>query len=210
MHVLYLDRYHLGDPLFLTRLAQAVRQRSEGLVLVHGAAEAGERALEAEGTFPEWRGGVLAVETAAQRATVERAARTLNRQIAAALTEAGVPAFRADGASRGLLRVTGAGVEVGPAGWVGALAEQGAVPVVAALVPGEGGAAREVDPLRVAVALAGALGATAVVLSTARAVGEGDAPPLPEPDLAARLGAARVKVTGSGLATGLPGTVFPV
>ena len=209
MHVLYLDRYHLGDPLFLARLAKAVGARTQPLVLVHGAAEAAERALEAEGAFPEWQGGVLRVATEAERATVERAARTLNRQIATTLTEAGVAAFRADGASRGLLRPAGDGFEVGRARWLGELAEQGAVPVVAALVPaGEGAAAHEADGARVAAALAEALGATALVMATARAVAEGAAPPLPEPDLGARLAGRGVRGTGSGLAAGFADAVL--
>lgn len=153
--ILYLDRYHLGDPFFLPAFARDVKAHAEGLVIVHGSGEAGERALEAEGLLPEWRGGVLVVGSDHERALVERAARDLNRRVVHELNEAGVSALRMLGADRGLLRegVNG-GLDAGRVGWLDALVRQGAVPVVATLVAGmEGGPLVEADPAAAAVAL---------------------------------------------------------
>lgn len=153
MLVLYLDRYHLGDLLFLTGFAREVRMLGAPAVLVHGSGEAAERALEAEGRFLERRGGLLVAEAPEERAAVARAARELNRRIAHALNDAGVPAVRLEAHGRGLLRASGEGVEAGNAGWLGPLVRQGAVPVVASLVAGPKGV-REVSGGAVAAALA--------------------------------------------------------
>lgn len=176
--VLYLDRYHLGDPLFLNGLARDVLAFPGPLVLVHGAGEAAERALEAQGRFPEWRGGVLAAESESDRALVERAARDLNRRIVHTLNEAGVAAVRLDAGSRGLLRATETGLEVKKADedtldveWFVVLVAQGVVPVVAALLGDAEGAAREVNGGAVAGHLAEALaveGGTSSVLMLAK------------------------------------------
>jgi hypothetical protein len=157
IHVLYLDRYHLGDPLFLTGFARDVLTFSAPLVLVHGAGETAERALEAQGRFPEYRDGVLAAETDADRALVTRSARDLNRQIAHTLNDAGVAAVRLEAGGRGLIRATDDGVEAGNVAWLREIVMQGAVPVVAAIVGEAGGPAREVNGGDVAGALAHAL-----------------------------------------------------
>ncbi len=155
--VLYLDRYHLGDPLFLNGLARDVLAFPEPLVLVHGAGEEAERALEAQGRVPEWRDGVLVVESDADRALVERAARDLNRRIVHTLNDAGVSAVRLDAGSRGLFRVGEAGLEVNKTDWLRALVAQGVVPVIAALLDEGRAAAREVGGGAVAGRLAEAL-----------------------------------------------------
>ena len=156
--LVYLDRYHLGDPLFLPGFARDVKAHEGPLVLVHGSGEAGERALEAEGLMPERRDGALVVSTPHTAALVERATRDLNRQIAHVLNEGGVPSVRMLGADRGLLRRGGDGqVEAGRAGWLAAVTRQGAVPVVATLVAGMDGVAVEVDGGAAVAALAGAL-----------------------------------------------------
>jgi acetylglutamate kinase len=154
IHVLYLDRYHLGDPLFLNGFARDVLGLDAPCVLVHGAGEAAERALEAQGRFPESHGGVLAVETDADRALVARAARDLNRQIAHTLNDAGVAAVRLEAAGRGLIRATDDGIEAGKTDWLRKSVAQGAVPVIAALIGDMGGAVREVSGGAVAGALA--------------------------------------------------------
>lgn len=159
VHVLYLDRYHLGDPLFLNGLARDVLAFPGPLVLVHGAGEAAERALEAQGRFPEWRDGVLAVESEADRTLVERAARDLNRRIAHALNDAGVAAVRLDAGSRGLFRMEESGLAVKKSDWLRTLVAQGAVPVVAALLGATGDIASEVNGGAVAGRLAQSLGA---------------------------------------------------
>lgn len=154
IHVLYLDRYHLGDPLFLNGFARDVLGLDAPCVLVHGAGEAAERALEAQGRFPETNGGVLAVETEADRALVARAARDLNRQIAHTLNDAGVAAVRLEASGRGLIQTTDDGIEAGKTGWLRKIVEQGAVPVIAALVGEMSGAVREVNGGAVAGTLA--------------------------------------------------------
>jgi len=156
IHVLYLDRYHLGDPLFLNGFARDVLSFDAPCVLVHGAGETAERALEAQGRFPEFEGGVLAVETDADRALVARAARDLNRQIVHTLNDAGVAAVRLEASGRGLIRATDDGLKAGKTDWLQKIVGQGAVPVIAALVGDMGGAVREVNGGAVAGALANA------------------------------------------------------
>ena len=158
--IVLLDAYHLGDPLFLTGFTRDVARYDQPapLILVHGAGEAAERALEASGQDVARVGGVLAVRSEQEAATVERAARELGREITHALNEAGVAAVRFTGADRGLLRQGTDGVKAN-AGWLLALARQGAVPVVTALAAGGGeGALREVPAAAAAVALARATG----------------------------------------------------
>src|SRR5690606_20558615 len=165
--LVYLDRYHLGDPLFLQRFAPVVRAHEGPLVVLHGAGEAAERALEAEGRLVARAGGVLQVEDEAGRALVERSARDLNRHVVHALNEAGVAALRLTGMDRGLLRVTEGGeVAVGRVGWLRTLVLQGAVPAVALLAEGAGGAF-EVSPDRAVAALAEAFGEEDGVASVA-------------------------------------------
>ena len=159
MLLVHLDDYHLGDPLFPQALAQALaRPGRPPLLLVHGSGEAAEQRLEAEGLFVERVGGVLQVQSAAERALVERAMRELNQQLVAALTDALVPAVGLHGMDRGLLRWTPeAGVAAGRVGWLEAVVRQGGVPVLSALVADpEGGAALEVPVAEVLPALADA------------------------------------------------------
>lgn len=172
MLLVLLDATHLGDPLFIPQLARDVAARKEGLVLVHGSGEAGERALEALGAFPEARGGVWQVAGEAEAAEVERAARDLNRRLVHEMNEAGAPAVRVMAADRGLVARDGNGVRTGKTVWLETLIRQGGVAVVASLLTGEGAALREADPAAVAAVLAEALGADAVaVLVTGRAAG---------------------------------------
>lgn len=152
--VLYLDRYHLGDPLFLTGFACDVLDLRAPCLIVHGAGEAAERALEAQGRIPAYEGGVIAVETDADRALVARAARDLNRRIAHTLNDAGVAAVRLEASGRGLIRAVGDRIEAGKVGWLREIVAQGAVPVVAALVGDPAGEAREVNGGAVAGVLA--------------------------------------------------------
>lgn len=165
MLLLLLDSYHLGDPLFLTGLARDLAARRGGLVLVHGSGERGERALEAQGLVPTLADGVWVVETEREAATVERAVRELNREIAHELNEAGVASVRVVGADRGLLKSAEGGVRAGRTQWLADLVGQGVVPVVAALVGGKGGPLREVDAGRAAAALARSLDVPLAILT---------------------------------------------
>ena len=158
--VLYLDRYHLGDPLFLTGFARDVLAFEEPLALVHGSGEAAERMLEAQGRIPAYEGGVIAVETDEDRALVERAARDLNRTIVHTLNDAGVAAVGFEAGSRGLVKATESGLEANNVGWFGELLARRAVPIVAAMVPGAAGSLREVNGGALAGVLAGALDRT--------------------------------------------------
>ena len=185
MFVLYLDAYHLGDPLFLTGLARDARARFDaggsGFVIVHGTGEAGERAVEALGIEPARESGALVPPTPEAARAAERAGRDLLRQVVHELSEAGVHAVRVTGADRGLVRADGS---IGKASWVGDLARQRAVPVVLSLAPeasGEvgsgapGGApdVREVDPAGLSGRLAAAIGAEAVVALGTPLAGDG-------------------------------------
>lgn len=172
MLVVYLDPYFLGDPLFVPGLAQDLAARPGGLVLVHGSGERGERALESIGRVPRARGGVWEAEDAEGREVVERAIRDLNREIAHELNEAGVSAIRVMGADRGLLKADGGALAAGRAGWLGELAGQGVVAVVAALVDGADRPV-EADAAEAAGVLAVALGVPLAVLSTRSVEGGG-------------------------------------
>ena len=200
--VLLLDAYHLGDPLFVTGLARDLAARPGGAVLVHGSGERGERALEALGVLPETRDGVWVASDAEQAEAVERATRTLGREIAHELNEAGVASVRVLGADRGLLRRTAGGVEAGKTTWLQTLVDQGVVAVVASLVGGaEGGALDEADPAASAAALAAALGQPVMVLLKKGLSGNGEAVSVAAPPVQAALGdadaAARLVGTGS-------------
>ncbi len=167
--VLYLDAYSLGDPLLPTALGRDVKARGAGLVLVHGSGEAGERALEAAGAWPESVAGVWRVTTGAEADAVERAARHLNRRLAHEINEAGAAVVGVVG--RGLLRADG---QVGRTDWLAELVAKGATAVVAALAPHAGGGIlgaplREVDAAGASAALARALGTFVGVLVTGRA-----------------------------------------
>lgn len=166
VYVIHLDRYHLDDPLFPNRLARGLAGVRAPKLLVHGAAAHGERLLEAEGGVAVWQDGVLVAGSEGEHAVVERAAREVNRRIAHALNEAGVPAVRLDGASRGLLVLDEGGrVHVRQGAWLARLVEQQAVPVVAALAAVPGGPIRQVNAGAVAAALALFLGGAVLFLA---------------------------------------------
>lgn len=163
LYLLYLDRYHQGDPLFQKELAQRFARTAPGeppALLLHGVGEKLERTLEAEGLFPEREEGVLVTETPRQKALAERAARETNQDLVALFTEEQVSVVGLQGADRGLLEVDESGdVEAGALGWVEDLVKMRVLPVVSALAAADGdGRAQAVSPARAALALAGALG----------------------------------------------------
>ena len=164
MFVLYLDAYHLGDPLFLTGLARDAKARHDaggsGFVVVHGYGEAGERAVEALGLEPSRASGALATPTPEAAEAAERAGRDLNRQVVHELSEAGVHSVRVAGTDRGLVRPDGT---IGRVSWLAELARQRAVPVVLAVAPDGESGVREVDPAALAGRLSAEMGAEAVV-----------------------------------------------
>jgi acetylglutamate kinase len=172
LYIVYLDRHHLGDSLFLKSLAQHLAEGASGeppCVLVHGSGEKVERTLEAQGYFPERSGGVLDVETEEQRQLVERAVRETNQEIVAALTDEVVSTVGIQGVDRNLLEPSEGAVQAPNVGWVTALIKQRVLPVVSALVQDEA-VTREVDAAEAIVALARAFEASfdpvACVLTT--------------------------------------------
>ena len=160
LYLLYLDRYHQGDPLFLRELAQHfARADTEQLstLLLHTSGEKLERTLEAEGLFPERQGGVVRPETPRQEALAERAAREANQELVGLLTDEIVTAVGLQGADRGLLqRGEGGTLSAGSLGWVEDLIKMRVLPVISALAEGPDGA-EEVAPARAAVVLGEAL-----------------------------------------------------
>lgn len=223
LYILYLDRYHLGDELFINDLAQRLHQAPPGeplCLLVHGSGEKVERTLESQGFFPERRGGVLDVEAPEQVRLVERSVRETNRELVATLTDEVVPAVGIQGVDRNLLRLEEGTVVAQRVGWVEALLSQRVVPVVSALVEHpEEGRVREVYAADAVVALAEAFDTVdpvVVFFTTGPHAGWADATgvqdtvspdalreggPLPEPDAVRRI----VQENSRGLITNLGG-----
>ncbi|MEM6325692.1 MAG: hypothetical protein AAF791_01105 [Bacteroidota bacterium] len=195
MFVLYLDPFHLGDPLFATSLARDLRARLDagggGLVIVHGTGEAGERAIEALGEEPIREGGALTLDSVRAATEAERAGRDENRRLVDTLNEAGVPAVRVLASDRGLVQPDGS---MERSQWVRDLASRGAVPVVLAFRAGGDDPPRDLDPAALAAELAGSLGNLPVFALTSRAVETGTDPvawrdvPVPDTEALARIG----------------------
>ncbi|HET6569153.1 MAG TPA: hypothetical protein VFG50_14395 [Rhodothermales bacterium] len=159
LYILYIDRYHLDDSLFLQALARmlAVAGLSRpACLLVHGSGEQAERRLEGEGFDVKREGRVLVAGTAAEQAIVERAVRESNQRLVSVLTNSVVHAVGLQGADRGLVQVHEDGaIGVGKVGWIRDLAQKRAVPVISASSRiRETGAVVEADAAEVAVRLA--------------------------------------------------------
>lgn len=183
LYIVYLDRHHLGDELFLKSLAQHLSNAGMGAppcLLVHGSGEKVERTLEAKGHFPERTNGVLNVESAEQRRLVERAVREVNQEIVATLTDEVVSTVGIQGVDRGLLQQNSdEPLRASNVGWVSALLKQHIVPVVSALTEDpDAGIVREVSAVEAVRALGEALASSfdpvACVLTTGDAPGLSD------------------------------------
>lgn len=161
LHLIYLDRYHSDDEIFINDLAQRMHQAPAGeplCLIVHGSGEKVERTLESQGFFSERRGGVLDVTEPDQVRLVERAVRETNQTLVAALTNEVVPAVGIQGVDRNLLQWEDGAVVAHKVGWVEALVKQRVVPVVSALVRRpEEGRVREVPTADALIALARSL-----------------------------------------------------
>lgn len=135
-YLIYLDDYHLGDPLFLQGLARALartRADTPPAAIVHGSGEVAERMLEAQGWFVERQGGLLPVETSEQAAIIERAIRHVNRTLVGLLTESIVAAVGTTGNERRFFEIDAGGeLVLGPTGWVEELMARRVVPVIGA------------------------------------------------------------------------------
>ncbi len=198
LYLLYLDRYHLGDPLFVKNLAKHIQQGpTRECLIVHGSGEKVERTFEAQGLFPERTRGVLNVETIEQKRLVERAVREANQEIVGSLTDEVISTVGIQGTDRGLLRLSagdghkaqgdgapatpsGEDIEIttGKVGWLEALLKQQVIAVVSALAKSESGV-HELWAADAATALAAALSdvfdITAVMLTTGDRPGITDA-----------------------------------
>jgi len=203
LYLLYLDRYHLGDPLFVKNLAKHIQQGpTRECLIVHGSGEKVERTFEAQGLFPERNRGVLDVETTEQKRLVERAVREANQEIVGSLTDEVISTVGIQGTDRGLLRLSssagngaqgdgaqgdgapatpsGEDIEIttGKVGWLEALLKQQVIAVVSALAKSESGV-HELWTADAATALADALAdvfdITAVMLTTGDRPGVTDA-----------------------------------
>ena len=162
IHILYLDAYHLGDPLYVSSLARMMgrlRRAVPPCLFLHGSGERAERLLEAEGLFPEKVDGRVQPRTPQEAALVEKALRQVNRQIVSTLTEEIIHAVGFQGTDRGLLRMDERGdIQTGRMGWLVDLIQKGAVPVLSAMVAHpETGAPHEADLTNITLAVAHAL-----------------------------------------------------
>lgn len=168
--LIYLDDYHLDDPLYVQRMGRMLGRlrRRPRCLLVHGGGERVERMLEAEGRFPERHNGIIEPHDAAEATLIERAIRQVNHQIAGMLTDEMVHAVGFQGGDRGLLCYEGSGgVQARRVRWLGDLVGRGAVPVVSTLVrSGATDALREAPLSSTALALAQALEDVTLVFLT--------------------------------------------
>lgn len=155
--VVYLDRYHQEDPLFLRSLCWALKSeqsQAPPFVLVHGSGEHTERQLEGEGLIPTRSEGILDATAATERTLIERTIREFNLKTVAVLTDQQIPAVGVQGTDRNLFRLTAEGnLEVGKLRWIQDLAQKRVVPVISALAMGHEGEVNEVDPARIIIAL---------------------------------------------------------
>ena len=198
LYLLYIDRSHLGDPLFVRNLAKHIQQGpSRECLIVHGSGEKVERTFEAQGLFPERTRGVLDVETTEQKRLVERAVREANQEIVGSLTDEVISTVGIQGTDRGLLRLSssaekeargdgapttpsgeGTQITTGKVGWLEALLKQQVIAVVSALAKSESGV-HEIWTADAATALVHALtdvfDITAVMLTTGGRPGVTDA-----------------------------------
>lgn len=132
--IIYLDRYHLGDAMFLQALGRSMARLSRArrpAIVLHGPGEHVERALEAEGIFVD--GGIDAMNSAEARSTALLAIHDLNQRLCGMFTEAMAPAVPVRAADRRLFE-RGLPVSEARMRWVSQLAAMPALPVIAGTV----------------------------------------------------------------------------
>lgn len=161
LYLLYLDRYHMGEEIFLKNLARTLAGKhgtAPPAMIVHGSGEAAERVLEGEGLFPERRGGVLQVTSPREVELVDRAVRQFNKKLVDLLTDEIVPAVGIQGINRNVLRLTEDGtLVIGNVGWIEQLIEQKTVPVISAVAYDVEGQIREVNAAKAATGISQSL-----------------------------------------------------
>ncbi|HJS58079.1 MAG TPA: acetylglutamate kinase, partial [Vicinamibacteria bacterium] len=82
----------LEDPDLLAPLAAEVRRAGGAVVLIHGGGRQVERALQAQGTEPRFVDGRRVTTPEAMRVVEMVLSGAINKDLAASLTAAGVPA----------------------------------------------------------------------------------------------------------------------
>lgn len=136
-YLLYLDDYHLEDPVFVQSMARIMhrRDRLPPCLMVHGSGGQAERRLEAEGLFPETENGVVQPTTSEEHALVERGLRMATQQVVGTLVDEIIYAVGFQGADRGLLERQADGtLMAGDLDWLETLIDQQAIPVISTLV----------------------------------------------------------------------------
>ena len=178
--ILYIDRYHLSDVLFLRAVAQSLGMRpgKEPCLIVHGSGEDVERKFEAEALFPERVGGIIRPGGPQEVQLFERGMRDTARKIVGLLTDSIVPSVALAGQDRGLLTLDERGqLRVNAADWFSQLLDQGVVPVVSAMAAGETPRDLfEIEPVSILSSMAGAFSNDGVAFFSTRAVRAQDAP----------------------------------
>lgn len=166
--ILYMDRYHGGDMLFLQAFVRAMASRTSvtPVMVFHGAGASVERLFEQEGHFVERVGGVMAPTDQQERVLLERGMRETARKLSALLTDAVIPAVPLMGCDRGMLTTSASGdVHLGNVAWLSGLLEKQVIPVIAGLTIREGtSAVEEVSVARAMAQLVGALSLRGVAL----------------------------------------------
>lgn len=166
LSLLYIDRYHLDDPLFWQGFGRLwARSPRPPCVLVHGLGELADRLVEGAGYFPPRHDDMLVSEQPEVEVLVEQALRATTRRLAGWLTDGQVPAVALVGTDRGLLRREGERLEVRAPDWLAALAQAGGVPVLGARAQTARGGA-PLPAAEAVAALAQALPGTQVVAFT--------------------------------------------
>jgi acetylglutamate kinase len=136
-YLLYLDDYHLEDPVFVQSMARIMQRRDRlpPCLMVHGSGGRAERLVEAEGLFPEAEDGVLQPTSPEEQTLVERGLRQATRQVVGTLVDEVIYAVGFQGADRGLLQRRDDGtLTTGDLGWLETLIDQQAIPVISTMV----------------------------------------------------------------------------
>lgn len=139
--LLFLDDYHVGDPLFLADLGRRLSKLGSAgrTLIVHRASEQVAKNLEA-------------ADDDDQDAIVERTIRETNQGVTRRLIEEGVPAVSVQGSDRPLLKM-GATLSLGSSGWLLGMVDLGSVAVISPLAESDEGV-KSVDPVDVACKIA--------------------------------------------------------
>jgi len=160
----------LEDPGLVGPLADDIRRAPGPSVLVHGGGRHVDRMLRALAIESRFVGGRRATSPAAMEVVEMVLSGVVNKELAAGLTRAGLPAVGISGRDGGLIRArlepdlgrVGVPVEADPAP-VRALWDAGLLPVVSPVSCGPSGESVNVNADEAALVLARGLGATALV-----------------------------------------------